>query len=72
MSAPAGPRLRNPDLFTGEVWIGERRAVACRRDRAPRPGDEGALRAQGRFRRFGLRRPFLSRFGWPAQERAGF
>jgi serine protease SohB len=68
-------RLRDdPDLFTGEVWIGERAVTIGLADRIGHlvPVMKSRFGDKVRFRRFGMRRPFLSRFGLSlAEEAAG-
>jgi serine protease SohB len=64
----------NPDLFTGDVWIGERAVNVGLADGIGHlvPTMKGRFGDKVRFRRFGLRRPFLSRFGLSfAEETAG-
>jgi serine protease SohB len=61
-----GTRLRDdPDLFTGEVWIGERAVNVGLADGIGHlvPVMKARFGDKVRFRRFGQRRPFLSRFG---------
>ncbi len=71
--ARRGARLaENPDLFTGEVWIGER---AVREGLADGLGHLApTIRARFgdvRVRRFGPRRPFLARMGLGVRGDAG-
>ncbi|CAA9399109.1 MAG: Peptidase, family S49 [uncultured Rubellimicrobium sp.] len=70
-----GARLRDdPDLFTGEVWIGERAVNVGLADGIGHlvPVMKDRFGDKVRFRRFGQRRPFLSRFGLSlAEEAAG-
>jgi serine protease SohB len=61
-----GTRLRDdPDLFTGEVWIGERAVSVGLADGIGHmaPVMKARFGDKVRFRRYGQRRPFLSRFG---------
>lgn len=61
-----GSRLADhPDLFTGEIWIGERAVNVGLADGIGHlvPVLKARFGDKVRFRRFAQRRPFLSRFG---------
>jgi serine protease SohB len=63
--ARRGPRLTaNPDLFTGEVWVGEAAVAQGLADGIGHlvPTLKARFGPKVRLRRFGLRRPWLSRF----------
>ncbi len=70
-----GARLAdNPDLFTGEVWIGERAVNVGLADGIGHmtPVLKSRFGDKVRLRRYSLRRPFLARFGLSfAEEAAG-
>ncbi|MBP1806381.1 S49 family peptidase [Rubellimicrobium aerolatum] len=69
--ARRGPRLAdNPDLFTGEVWIGQRAVTQGLADGIGHmvPTLRARFGDKVRFRRYGPRRPFLSRFGLQVAE----
>ncbi|TNC48770.1 S49 family peptidase [Rubellimicrobium rubrum] len=55
----------NPDLFTGEVWIGDAAVNQGLADGIGHlvPTLKARFGDKVRFRRYGMRRPFLSRFG---------
>lgn len=64
----------HPDLFTGEVWIGERAVNVGLADGIGHlvPFMKARFGDKVRFRRYGQRRPLLSRFGFSlAEETAG-
>lgn len=71
--ARRGSKLRDdPDLFSGEVWIGERAVNVGLADGIGHlvPVMKARFGDMVRFRRFGQRRPFLSRFGLSLAEEA--
>ncbi|TNC72417.1 S49 family peptidase [Rubellimicrobium roseum] len=62
----------NPDLFTGEVWIGQNAVTQGLADGIGHlaPTLRARFGEKVRFRRYGMRRPFLSRFGLALAEDA--
>ncbi len=71
--ARRGAKLADhPDLFTGEVWIGERAVNVGLADGIGHlvPSMKARFGDKVRFRRYGQRRPLLSRFGLSLTEEA--